>query len=66
MAQVDPDASHSDIQLEANSPAAILDMRLYNHARWWRTLNRAMAIVGIFVIGAIVALIVFGVRQQWR
>ncbi|XP_044717584.1 serine-rich protein [Hirsutella rhossiliensis] len=66
MAQMNPSMSHLDLRLEANSPMDMLDMRLYNHARWWRTLNRAMGIVGIFVIGAIIALIVFGVRQQWR
>lgn len=68
MAQVNPSTSHLDVRLEANHPPPMdmLDMRLYNHARWWRTRNRAMAIVGIFVIGAVVALIIFGVRQKWR
>ncbi|RDA89557.1 hypothetical protein CP533_3642 [Ophiocordyceps camponoti-saundersi (nom. inval.)] len=53
-------------QLEANLTLDMSDIRLYSHARWWRTLNRAMSIVGTFVIGAIIALIVTGVRQRWR
>ncbi|KJZ73353.1 hypothetical protein HIM_07147 [Hirsutella minnesotensis 3608] len=66
MTQVDPSTSHLNLQLEANPTMGTWDMRLYNHARWWRTLNRAMSIVGIFLVGAIVALIVFGVRQRWK
>ncbi|RDA87255.1 hypothetical protein CP532_1301 [Ophiocordyceps camponoti-leonardi (nom. inval.)] len=55
-----------DTQLEANLTLDLSDIRLYSHARWWRTLNRAMSVVGTFVIGAIIALIVTGVRQRWK
>ncbi|RCI10982.1 hypothetical protein L249_5358 [Ophiocordyceps polyrhachis-furcata BCC 54312] len=55
-----------DAQLEANLTLDLSDIRLYSHARWWRTLNRAMSVVGTFVIGAIIALIVTGVRQRWK
>ena len=30
------------------------DVRRYQKARWWRVLNRAMSVVGTFVIAAIV------------
>ena len=36
----------------------------FNHARWWRSLNRGMAILGLAIIGAAVALIVLGTRRQ--
>ena len=45
---------------------AIASARFYRRAQWWRSLNRAMSIVGLFVVGAVVALIVTGVRQQWK
>lgn len=38
----------------------------YNSARWWRNLNRGMSIFGLILIGAAIALIVVGVKQQWR
>lgn len=38
----------------------------YNSARWWRNLNRGMSVFGLLLIGAAVALIVVGVKQQWR
>ncbi|PHH74078.1 hypothetical protein CDD80_3321 [Ophiocordyceps camponoti-rufipedis] len=59
-------ASQTETQLEANLTLDMSDIRLYSHARWWRTLNRAMSVVGTFVVGAIIALIVTGVRQRWR
>ncbi|PFH56300.1 hypothetical protein XA68_16757 [Ophiocordyceps unilateralis] len=58
--------SQIEAQLEADLTLGMSDIRFYSHARWWRTLNRAMSVVGIFVIGAIIALIVTGVRQRWR
>ncbi|ODA84227.1 hypothetical protein RJ55_02745 [Drechmeria coniospora] len=41
------------------------DVHRYGRARWWRNLNRAMSIVGLIVIGAIIALVVTGSKQQW-
>lgn len=38
----------------------------YFRANWWRNLNRYMSIVGIFVIGAAVALAVAGTQQRWK
>ncbi|KAI1489897.1 hypothetical protein F5X96DRAFT_670241 [Biscogniauxia mediterranea] len=37
----------------------------YQSARWWRNLNRFMAIVGLLILGAVAALVVIGVRQKW-
>jgi hypothetical protein len=42
-----------------------IDETRYESARWWRNLNRLMAVIGLFIIGAIVALIVVGVHQGW-
>ncbi|KAI2642779.1 hypothetical protein GGS21DRAFT_192317 [Xylaria nigripes] len=38
---------------------------LYQSARWWRSINRYMSIIGVFILGAIIALSVIGVRQGW-
>jgi hypothetical protein len=42
-----------------------VDESRYESARWWRNLNRGMSIVGLLIIGAVVALAVIGVRQGW-
>ncbi|PNY23520.1 Uncharacterized protein TCAP_06534 [Tolypocladium capitatum] len=58
--------SHLDLRLEANHQMqGIVDARRYSRAQWWRSLNRAMAIVGVFVVGAVIALIITGVKQRW-
>ncbi|KAK0737068.1 hypothetical protein B0T21DRAFT_287697 [Apiosordaria backusii] len=41
------------------------DERRYETVRWWRNLNRIMSVVGLLIIGAVVALAVVGVRQGW-
>ncbi|KAI1144647.1 hypothetical protein F5Y05DRAFT_34152 [Hypoxylon sp. FL0543] len=43
----------------------LLDDSRYQSARWWRTVNRFMAIAGLLILGAVAALIVIGVRQRW-
>lgn len=43
----------------------LVDETRYESARWWRNLNRAMSVVGLLIIGAVVALAVVGVRQRW-
>ncbi|KAK4157881.1 hypothetical protein C8A00DRAFT_11245 [Chaetomidium leptoderma] len=43
----------------------VVDESRYESARWWRNLNRVMSIVGLLIIGAVVALAVIGVRQGW-
>ncbi|KAI0526354.1 hypothetical protein F5B22DRAFT_154481 [Xylaria bambusicola] len=47
------------------SRVALADETSYQSARWWRHLNRYMSIFGILILGAIVALVVVGVKQGW-
>ena len=37
----------------------------YQSAKWWRTLNRVMAVFGLLILGAIAALVYIGVRDGW-
>ncbi|KAH8653649.1 hypothetical protein BX600DRAFT_515901 [Xylariales sp. PMI_506] len=39
---------------------------VYRNARWWRNLNRVMAIVGLLIIGAVVALAIVGFWQNMK
>lgn len=50
---------------ERRSPLRIVDETRFESARWWRNLNRIMSVVGLLLIGAIVALAVIGVRSHW-
>ncbi|XDG01204.1 hypothetical protein ABKA04_000819 [Annulohypoxylon sp. FPYF3050] len=43
----------------------LVDDARYQSARWWRNINRFMAIAGLLILGAVAALIVIGVRQKW-
>jgi len=43
----------------------IVDETRYESARWWRNLNRVMSVVGLLIIGAVVALVVVGFQQGW-
>ena len=52
----------AQIELSRNGAS---DEKRYRSARWWRTLNRFMAVLGVLIIAAVVALAVVGVRQQW-
>ncbi|KAJ6264770.1 hypothetical protein Dda_0922 [Drechslerella dactyloides] len=38
--------------------------RRWDNARWWRNLNRILSVVGLFVIGAIIALLVVGLKHR--
>ncbi|KAI1431607.1 hypothetical protein GGR50DRAFT_57202 [Xylaria sp. CBS 124048] len=49
----------------SNPLVAPADDSRYQSARWWRNVNRYLAIVGLFIIGAIIALIVIGTQQGW-
>lgn len=66
MAEARQSTGHLDPRPEAGRSVHAVHARRYCRARWWRSLNRAMSIVGLFVVGAIVALIVTGVKQQWK
>jgi len=42
-----------------------VDETRFESARWWRNLNRGMSVVGLVIIGAIIALVIVGVQQGW-
>lgn len=46
------------------SKLAEVDLR-HENARWWRSLNRYMSVLGLLIIAAVVALVVVGVKQGW-
>ncbi|KAI8954601.1 hypothetical protein F4801DRAFT_587404 [Xylaria longipes] len=48
-----------------NGRVAPIDDLRYQSARWWRNLNRYMSIIGLLILGAVVALIVVGIKQGW-
>ncbi|OAA46652.1 hypothetical protein BBO_03207 [Beauveria brongniartii RCEF 3172] len=60
--------SHIDLaEDEGASPSQLAkEIALYNRAKWWRDLNRAMAVIGLLIIGAFAVLIALGVQQRWR
>ncbi|KAL2754684.1 hypothetical protein ACRALDRAFT_2029034 [Sodiomyces alcalophilus JCM 7366] len=37
----------------------------YRSCRWWRNLNRCMSVLGLLIIGAVIALAVVGVARGW-
>ncbi|KAL2258751.1 hypothetical protein VTK26DRAFT_7812 [Humicola hyalothermophila] len=43
----------------------LIEESRYESARWWRNLNRLMSVLGLLIIGAVIALAVVGVRQGW-
>lgn len=42
-----------------------VDELRYQNARWWRTLNRGMSVIGLLVIGAVIGLAVASVEKGW-
>lgn len=64
MAEGDGSRSHLDVS-SLPGHSLVPQTTYYEGARWWRQLNRYMSIVGLLVVGAVVALVVIGVRQDW-
>jgi len=69
-----PDPRHEAIQRDLGEfgvPEAFkrqmaqADEVRFQSAKWWRTLNRAMSVVGLLLLAAIAALVVVGVREGW-
>lgn len=74
-----PSAAQADVREKKNHSASDLDLESgrqhpnkgqncsshYNRIRWWRNLNRYMSVIGLFLIGAAIALTVTG-TQQWK
>lgn len=42
-----------------------VDELRYQNARWWRTLNRGMSVIGLLIIGAVIGLAVASVEKGW-
>ncbi|CAM1510308.1 Fc.00g006430.m01.CDS01 [Cosmosporella sp. VM-42] len=61
------DHSTSNLHLRRNpaSQTPSIDETVYHSARWWRNVNRGMSLIGLLVLGAVIALIVVGVKQRW-
>ncbi|KAH7308232.1 hypothetical protein B0I35DRAFT_483505 [Stachybotrys elegans] len=57
--------SHLDLQQEALRQSRGAQESQYRGARWWRSVNRMMSVVGLLLIGAAIALAVVGSREQW-
>ncbi|OCK85297.1 hypothetical protein K432DRAFT_413395 [Lepidopterella palustris CBS 459.81] len=55
--------SQADIERAFVRDIGPIDERRYQKARWWRNLNRIMSVVGILLIGAIIALAVVASRM---
>lgn len=42
-----------------------IDELRYQNAKWWRTLNRGMSVIGLMIIGAVIGLAVASVKEGW-
>ncbi|KAH0538747.1 hypothetical protein FGG08_004701 [Glutinoglossum americanum] len=60
----DPRTSSLDLENMIARDAASIERAIYQRARWWRSLNRIMSIVGLLLIGAIVALATVAVHMR--
>jgi hypothetical protein len=63
----DYSTSHLDLEQGASIQGKTeMSASRYDRAKWWRNLNRYMSIIGVFVIGAVLALTITGAQQQWK
>ncbi|KAG6069366.1 hypothetical protein E4U30_006083 [Claviceps sp. LM220 group G6] len=60
--------SHLDLEQGTHIKKEVGEVRASYHDRekWWRMINRYMSIIGVFMIGAVVALTITGTQQQWK
>ncbi|KAI0181060.1 hypothetical protein GGR52DRAFT_16898 [Hypoxylon sp. FL1284] len=70
LAMDERDRSTTEFQASGDPESArrrhvLVDDSRYQSGRWWRNINRFMAVVGLLILGAVAALIVIGVRQGW-
>jgi hypothetical protein len=68
----DVEKGNSQAQLRVDSEpeqlyrrVAPIDDSHYQSARWWRNTNRLMSIIGLLILGAVIALVVVGVKRGW-
>ncbi|KAJ0141969.1 Uncharacterized protein HZ326_15190 [Fusarium oxysporum f. sp. albedinis] len=50
---------------ETSARASGEEDAVFTSAIWWRKVNRGMSLIGLLILGAIIALIVVGVKQRW-
>ena len=50
-------STHTDTEKASTREASLLEGLKYENARWWRSVNRIMSIVGLLLIGAVVSFV---------
>lgn len=60
-----PSESVLDASSRLPTRSNLVENIAYYNTRWWRNLNRIMAVVGILIIAVIVVLVVIGIKQGW-
>ncbi|KAI1213401.1 uncharacterized protein F4807DRAFT_264209 [Annulohypoxylon truncatum] len=68
LAMDERDRSTTEFASESGEPPrghVLVDDSRYQSARWWRNVNRFMGVAGLLILGAVIALIIIGVRQKW-
>ncbi|KAG6045233.1 hypothetical protein E4U17_000243 [Claviceps sp. LM77 group G4] len=60
--------SHLDLEQGTHIKKEVDEVRASyrDREKWWRMINRYMSIIGVFMIGAVVALTITGTQQQWK
>lgn len=57
--------SNEDLRQTRDNKAQLMNDDMYRSAIWWRNVNRGMSVIGLLVLGAVIALIVVGIKQRW-
>lgn len=57
--------AHADLRHDPSQIFMTIEEVQYNSSRRWRNLNRCMSVVGLVIIGVVIALAVVGVKQSW-
>ncbi|KAH6893603.1 hypothetical protein B0T10DRAFT_278046 [Thelonectria olida] len=57
--------SNEDLRQTRNNKTQLMNEDMYRSAIWWRNVNRGMSFIGLVVLGAVIALIVVGIKQRW-
>jgi hypothetical protein len=57
--------SNEDLRQTRDNKTQLMNEDTYRSAIWWRNVNRGMSFVGLLVLGAVITLIVVGVKQRW-
>ncbi|KAF3925590.1 hypothetical protein ABW21_db0204710 [Orbilia brochopaga] len=62
-----PSVTHYDDSFDTESLPSFTTFeegRRWDNARWWRNINRGLSVLGLLVIGAIIALLVVGLKAR--